>query len=297
MTVTKTCGPGVYWLFISHQQYDGSPCGSNNGYWFTATCDAGEPPIYWLSADPETGTVPGNGTLPVTVSYNTAGMEDGVYTADLIISHTGLKKGVNVVPVTIEVGQTGNNIITIEPAPIYAFMKYVFGEEMKANIFLGGGFAGGGHVVSEIDVMTLEVSGSVATMTPAMVEILPSYEGFTGAVMKIACSMPQFIDCYPLLWDIDLYTFTVTGEFTGGTPWSQAGSLTMIGHTSGDVNFDGNINILDVTFMINYLYKGGATPKPILEVADTNGDGATNILDLARLINYLYKGGEAPTHQ
>ncbi|MEW5924013.1 MAG: GEVED domain-containing protein, partial [Candidatus Zixiibacteriota bacterium] len=219
MTVTKTCGPGVYWLFISHQQYEGSPCGSGNGYWFTATCDAGEPPIYWLSVDPETGSVPGNGTLPVTVSYNTTGMDFGIYTADLIITHTGLK-GTDIVPVTIEVGESGNNTITIEPAPIFALMKYTYGEDMKANIFLGGDFAGGGHVVSEINTSTVEVSGSIATMAPTSVEVLSGYEGFTGEVLKIVCGMPQFIDCYPLLWDVDNYTFTVTGEFTGGDPWT-----------------------------------------------------------------------------
>ncbi|MEW5922426.1 MAG: thrombospondin type 3 repeat-containing protein [Candidatus Zixiibacteriota bacterium] len=62
----------------------------------------------------------------------------------------------------------------------------------------------------------------------------------------------------------------------------------------GDINGDSNINILDVTFLITYLYKGGAAPVPP-EAGDINGDENTNILDVTYLISYLYKGGPAPT--
>ncbi|UCD94533.1 MAG: thrombospondin type 3 repeat-containing protein [Candidatus Zixiibacteriota bacterium] len=61
----------------------------------------------------------------------------------------------------------------------------------------------------------------------------------------------------------------------------------------GDANSDEMINILDVTFIINYLYKDGPAPDPI-ESIDTNGDDMTNILDVTHLINYLYKYGPDP---
>jgi len=61
----------------------------------------------------------------------------------------------------------------------------------------------------------------------------------------------------------------------------------------GDVNADTLVNILDVTYMINYLYKGGPEPQP-MESGDTNGDTDLNILDITYLINYLYKGGPEP---
>ncbi len=62
----------------------------------------------------------------------------------------------------------------------------------------------------------------------------------------------------------------------------------------GDANNDATINILDITYLINYLYKGGPSPDP-LEAADVNADAAVNILDITYLINYLYKGGPDPT--
>ena len=65
------------------------------------------------------------------------------------------------------------------------------------------------------------------------------------------------------------------------------------GYICGDASGNGAINILDATFMINYLYKGGAAPDP-LESADMNGSGGINILDVTYLISYLYMGGPAP---
>ena len=66
-------------------------------------------------------------------------------------------------------------------------------------------------------------------------------------------------------------------------------------YVNGDPNGNEAINLLDITFLINYLYKGG--PPPIPEAAgDANCNGATNILDVTYLINYLYKGGNPPCY-
>jgi len=61
----------------------------------------------------------------------------------------------------------------------------------------------------------------------------------------------------------------------------------------GDANNNSAVNILDVTNLISYLYKGGIPPV-CPNSADPNGDCAINILDITSLINYLYKGGPAP---
>lgn len=61
----------------------------------------------------------------------------------------------------------------------------------------------------------------------------------------------------------------------------------------GDVNLDGDINILDIVYLINFKYKDGPEP-PIPNLADTNDDQAINILDVIVLINYKYKEGPLP---
>jgi len=61
----------------------------------------------------------------------------------------------------------------------------------------------------------------------------------------------------------------------------------------GDADGNGSINLLDVVFIINYLYKGGPEPWPVGSM-DCDGNALMNILDVTYLINYLYKGGPPP---
>jgi hypothetical protein len=65
----------------------------------------------------------------------------------------------------------------------------------------------------------------------------------------------------------------------------------LIDYPCGDVNRDGVVNILDISFLIDYLYGGGPAPEP-LERGDLNNDGAVNLLDITRLIDFLYMGGD-----
>jgi len=62
----------------------------------------------------------------------------------------------------------------------------------------------------------------------------------------------------------------------------------------GDVNHDGLVNILDITYIINFLYKGGPPPIPMYQAGDVNNSGTINALDITYLINSLYKHGPAP---
>ncbi|UCD95338.1 MAG: hypothetical protein JSU69_04615, partial [Candidatus Zixiibacteriota bacterium] len=64
-------------------------------------------------------------------------------------------------------------------------------------------------------------------------------------------------------------------------------------YLNGDAVGSNTINLLDVTIIINYLYKEGPEPYP-LESSDANCDGNINILDVTYIINYLYKHGPEP---
>ncbi|MCK4224736.1 MAG: dockerin type I repeat-containing protein [candidate division Zixibacteria bacterium] len=61
----------------------------------------------------------------------------------------------------------------------------------------------------------------------------------------------------------------------------------------GDVNADAVIDIGDVVYVVNYLYKNGPDPDP-LEAGDANCDGIIDLGDVVYLINYLFKGGPEP---
>jgi hypothetical protein len=61
----------------------------------------------------------------------------------------------------------------------------------------------------------------------------------------------------------------------------------------GDVNGDWSMSILDVTYLINYLYKDGPPPER-MNNADVDNSCAINLLDVTYMINYLYKNGPEP---
>ncbi len=61
----------------------------------------------------------------------------------------------------------------------------------------------------------------------------------------------------------------------------------------GDANGDQVIDLADVVYLINYLYKDGPAPDP-LEAGDANCDSTVDLADIIYLINYLYKDGPAP---
>jgi len=78
-----------------------------------------------------------------------------------------------------------------------------------------------------------------------------------------------------------------------GVATQQALALSSCCDVAGDANNDDAVNLLDITFLINYLYKAGAAPECMSE-GDANADGAVNLLDITYLINYLYKAGSNP---
>ncbi len=64
----------------------------------------------------------------------------------------------------------------------------------------------------------------------------------------------------------------------------------------GDVDGSSVISLLDVVYLINYLYASGPAPVcfPVESCADVDNSGRLNILDITYLISYLYKNGTAP---
>ena len=61
----------------------------------------------------------------------------------------------------------------------------------------------------------------------------------------------------------------------------------------GDANGDLKIDVGDLVFLINYLYKSGDAPNPI-DAGNANCDSKIDIADIVFLINYLYKNGDPP---
>jgi Right handed beta helix region/Dockerin type I domain len=61
----------------------------------------------------------------------------------------------------------------------------------------------------------------------------------------------------------------------------------------GNVNGDGEIEVSDAVFLINYLFVGGPEPYPYL-AGDVNCDDKINLVDVIFIVNYVFRGGNSP---
>jgi len=86
--------------------------------------------------------------------------------------------------------------------------------------------------------------------------------------------------------------YQLYADYVEYQPYVVAGEVSESYLVRGDANNDQIINLLDIVYLIDYLYKGG--PAPVFYCGDVNVDGVINLLDIAYLIAYLYQGGPPP---
>nr|MBN2276845.1 PQQ-binding-like beta-propeller repeat protein [candidate division Zixibacteria bacterium] len=63
------------------------------------------------------------------------------------------------------------------------------------------------------------------------------------------------------------------------------------GFGRGDVNNDGAINLVDIAYLIDYVYYGGNGPFPFEHLGDVNADGAIDGADVTFMIDYYFNFG------
>ena len=105
-------------------------------------------------------------------------------------------------------------------------------------------------------------------------------------------------------------------DLNDGLTWEQwyHKILRYVGFYRGDVNASDTLelpalDISDLVYLINYLYKGGPEPQPFADQANVDGSGPldprgqldtncpmmnVDLRDFIYLVNYVYKGGPAP---
>lgn len=63
---------------------------------------------------------------------------------------------------------------------------------------------------------------------------------------------------------------------------------------TGDVNLTGSITSADIVYLVNYVFKSGATPLPLEASGDVDCSGVVNAADIVNLVNFTFKSGPPP---
>ena len=61
----------------------------------------------------------------------------------------------------------------------------------------------------------------------------------------------------------------------------------------GDANGSGGVNLVDIVYIVNYVFKSGPKPAPDCR-GDANANGMINLVDIIYEVNFVFKGGLAP---
>jgi len=133
------------------------------------------------------------------------------------------------------------------------------------------------------DIYTVDT----ASVSPGGVWWLPDYpastDPYSWVYIFFSQNLPDEFQSVTAPWDGSSEIHTEVEYAVHISPWDYR----------GDVNGDGVVDLGDVVFLINYLFKGGPAPAPLLE-GDVNCDGVIDLGDVVFLINYLFKGGNVP---
>ncbi len=64
-------------------------------------------------------------------------------------------------------------------------------------------------------------------------------------------------------------------------------------YVCGDADGEGQVNVSDAVYIINYVFTGGNPPVPN-EAGDANEDELVNVSDAVYILNYIFTGGLSP---
>jgi hypothetical protein len=207
---------------------------------------------------------------------------DGDNDNDLAVANTNSDN------VSILFNLTNTAAAVVDPDTMYIFFAHTV-SPLELTAYLGNFYAG--YTAADVNTATLSIN---STVFPVSTAVLPSHPAFDGEVLEVIFHAKEFILGYGALFDTSVQSYTVAGEYSDVTPFTAVGQFVLVGHTSGDINADGEgPNVADLTYLVDYLFRGGP-PPPVLDAANVDGQGGVNMGDLTYLLEYLFRGGPEP---
>lgn len=86
------------------------------------------------------------------------------------------------------------------------------------------------------------------------------------------------------------FYFTWMDNRRAASQWDiYAKFIQIINPPRGDANGSGNITLVDVIYLVNYIFRDGPDPIPDYSVGDINCDSYVTLVDIIALVNHLFK--------
>jgi len=208
--------------------------------------------------------------------------------------------------------------------PRFALWNYFTGERGGDPVYHDSGAAYPTVLIDQSDLVFPFVDTVIPVNAPdglganyIMSAIAPDTNGFAMLLFDGSDAVRWGLTClsYPIGGGIEISSFET--DFHGRTddgiydfgrldsllfipavvsPWQEENhyNFSVAVKPFGDVDASGEVNILDIVYLINYKYKMGPAPVYDTRLSDANCDGVINILDIIFLITHKYKDGPAP---
>ncbi len=254
-----------------------------------------DPLLGWLSVNPESGTVPGGATDPITVAWSAAGLFNDTYNADLIVTHNG--KSEATIPVTMIV-TGGDSKAIIGPEPSYIYYKYA-ADPIMATMYVGHFNA----PYTAADVAGATVGGEAATIVG-----ITTHPDFVGDVVELEFPLAALLETFGAPIGLNEFRVDVDCQYTDATAFIGKCRFDCYGKTHdgkrwivppdaiivpGDGTLDGYVDIDDVTMLIGVIFQGGEVFGPFL-ANDVDCSHSVDIDDVVYMIGYIFQNGAAP---
>ncbi len=113
----------------------------------------------------------------------------------------------------------------------------------------------------------------------------------------VAFDMTSYNDKVFIVWKDfrDWQTYPDFSDSIRTNIYGQLVDVSEIGfYIAGDLNIDGQTNLSDLIWLVNYVFKGGPPPDPELWIGDVNADCKVNLADIIYYVNYIFKSGSQP---
>ncbi len=266
-----------------------------------------------VAAPPATNDA-GTITLPVGVEISGRVLDDSLEPEPSVDLDLVLLPTEQVIdPVQDDTNAMGEFAVVVEPGDYDVRVRPAFasglapmvltGISASASIDLGDiELAAGAAVTGTALAAGAGLEGVAVTATDAAtgtpVYLFGNVTGADGGfAIRIASGTYDFLFTPPAatgLASVELTDVVIAGDsmldvdFGGTPPPPPAPSF-----LRGDPNSDGNVNLADAIFLLQWQFNNGSEPTCI-DAADANDDGFTNIADAIRLLSYLFQEGISP---